>query len=325
MPLQRFIARLTPRSAFATPLRGDLLFGQLVWSVLHTFGDAALNRLLDGYTQGQPFAVIGDPFPTGHLPRPTLPLHFLGLNASDPKMRKAIKNRRWIAANALSVPLSEWHQHARSEIDVAEAIGLPKDVSLWKNQIRGHNSLDRRTGTTGTDSGFAPFERELTWFHPQLNFELPILLDTERLSPQDCQQLLARIGQSGYGKEASSGAGKFEISDLTPWQPPCPSQPNSWLTLAPCAPQGDKWQPLRSFYSIHVRFGRHGDAAVKSGNPWKNPLLLAEMGALLTPQEFDPERLFVGQGLTGISRAIPTTVHQGYAPVLPTYLSEAIS
>lgn len=322
MSLQRFTVRLTPRSAFATPLRGDLLFGQLVWSLRHALGKVALGQLLEGYTNHQPFAVIGDPLFAGYLPRPHMPLALLGFDTSNPETRKQTKGQRWIAPTALSQALPDWHEHARSEAELAEDGGLPARQTLWQSQIRGHNSLDRRTGTTGSGNGFAPFERELLWFHPHLSFELPLLLDTARLSLELLQSLLTGIGQAGYGKEASSGAGKFELGEITPWQPATSLQANSWLTLAPSAPQGEHWQTKRSFYEIHVRFGRHGDAAVKSGKPWKNPLLLAETAALLTPQTFDASRLFIGQGLSGLSLALPETVHQGYAPVLPVLFPE---
>lgn len=323
MSHQRFLLRLQPRSAFATPLRGDLLFGQLVWSLRHARGEAGLRQLLDGYTSGMPFAVIGDPLPFSVLPRPTLPLALLGFDMAKPEDRKAVKGRRWIETTALPHSLEHWHQHARNDSDLTARLGQKTPAPLWQQQVRGHNSLDRRTGTTGRSNGFAPFERELMWFHPGLYFDLPFVLDTSRITAEECRELIAGIGQSGYGKEASSGLGKFDICDIEPWQPAKATETNAWFTLSPCAPQGSQWVVQHSYYSIHVRFGRHGDAAVKSGKPWKNPLLLAETGALLTPQKFDPARLFIGHGLDGLSEAIPETVHQGYAPVLPVLFKPA--
>jgi CRISPR-associated protein Csm4 len=93
---------------------------------------------------------------------------------------------------------------------------------------------------------------------------------------------------------------------------------NTWLTLGPCAPQGLDLDPQRSFYQVFTRFGRHGDMAVHTGRPFKTPVLLAQTAAVLVPKQYQ-QRFFVGAGLGGdgsISKAIPETVHQGYAPVV---------
>ena len=67
-----------------------------------------------------------------------------------------------------------------------------------------------------------------------------------------------------------------------------------------------------------MRFGRHGGH--QTGSPYKNPLLLADSAALLTPATPPAGQLFCGQGLDGLSLSLAATVHQGYAPVLPVHL-----
>jgi CRISPR-associated protein Csm4 len=103
---------------------------------------------------------------------------------------------------------------------------------------------------------------------------------------------------------------------------PRPTDANAYLTLAPCAPQGQGFDPERSFYQTFTRFGRHGDIGVHLGNPFKTPVLLAQTGAVFSPcpaGEGPGVRAFIGQGLGGnglLSKAIQETVHQGYAPVV---------
>jgi CRISPR-associated protein Csm4 len=51
-------------------------------------------------------------------------------------------------------------------------------------------------------------------------------------------------------------------------------------------------------------------------------VLLADSAAGLTPASYEP-RALTGQGLGGngsLSRALPETVHQGYAPVIGVHL-----
>jgi CRISPR-associated protein Csm4 len=77
---------------------------------------------------------------------------------------------------------------------------------------------------------------------------------------------------------------------------------------------------VRSSYQVATRFGRHGDTAVQSGQPFKRPVLLAKAGGVFWPETLDASRHFVGQGLGGsanpVSLAMPETVQQGYAPVI---------
>ena len=89
---------LRPQSAFGGPIKGDTLFGQICWAARNRWGEARLTGLLDGYTDGHPFAICSDAFPAGYLPRPALPLHrYAAVPNAD---RKAVKRRRWLSLAA---------------------------------------------------------------------------------------------------------------------------------------------------------------------------------------------------------------------------------
>ncbi len=90
--MERLIFTLTPKTAFATPLAGDTLFGQSCWALRHCFGAAKLTELLAGYTENKPFMVIADAMPQGFLPRPTLPSELLGFE-NDTQLRKCKKRK----------------------------------------------------------------------------------------------------------------------------------------------------------------------------------------------------------------------------------------
>jgi CRISPR-associated protein Csm4 len=99
---------LRPLSAFATPLAGDTLFGQLCWAARERFGEARLSELLDGYVDGRPFLVASDGFPSGLLPRPTAPDFALGLAAVDPARRKQARTHRWLPTSGADQPIARW-------------------------------------------------------------------------------------------------------------------------------------------------------------------------------------------------------------------------
>jgi CRISPR-associated protein Csm4 len=321
--MNRFRLTLHPRSAFGTPLAGDTLFGQLCWALRHQLGNARLNTLLDGYTAGQPFAVVSDGLPKGFLPLPSLPSSFWAKTEVE---RKTLKKMRWLPLEETNSPLDQWQSLAYADSETVEAI-TGTIAALNTEQAQPHNSINRQTGTTG-EGQFAPYSQAQFWFHPAMQFDLYIALDESRLALAELESALAYIGQTGFGRDASIGLGKFDLvgtAQAAPIGSNPSNKPNAWLTLGPCTPQGQGFCPKRSFYQPLTRFGRHGDIAVQSGNPFKRPILLARSGSVFWPENLDGAQHFIGQGLAGVSEAMPETVHQGYAPVFALTLPELSS
>ena len=306
--MNTLIATIEPHSAFGGAIRGDTLFGQLCWAILHRQGVSRLDALLEGYTQNSPFMVVSDAFPAGYLPRPALPLH--RYNDVPDKDRKQVRQCRWLPREHFAKPLADWLQYTVSESQ------LHKDgINHSRNQA--HNTINRMTGTTGTGE-FSPYVMPQHWHGKALSLEIYIGHDPERITIEEIEQLLTDTGACGYGRDASIGLGKFTVTACEEAVWPQQANANGWMTLAPCAPQGLNFNAENSWYQPFTRFGRHGDIAVHTGKPFKNPVLMADTGALLQPQNWQ-DACFCGQGLGGdgsLSNAIEKTVHQGYAPVL---------
>jgi CRISPR-associated protein Csm4 len=295
---------LHPLSAFATPLAGDTLFGQLCWAVRERFGEGRLRELLDGYVDGRPFLVVSDGFPSGLLPRPTAPDFVLGLAVVDPARRKLVRSHRWLPAGGAGQPITRW-------MDTLTASDAVRPLVLTQNTI------NRYTGTTGEDQ-FAPRQVDRSFFCAKARVDVYTVID-ERISADALHQLFTDVGNHGYGRDATTGLGKFEVE-----QPVEASRAqrasHHWLTLAPCQPDPDQLVADGCFYKPLTRFGRHGNIAALTAQPFKRPLLLIATGALLRSRE-PAHWVFHGCGLGGsanrVSDVIPDTVHQGYAPVLP--------
>lgn len=303
---------LRPLTPFGTPLAGDTLFGHLCWALALRNGAAALERALDGYTAGRPFAVLSDAFPAGLLPRPTMPDAAAGLPDADAKARKALRRRSWLPLAGAMQPLDRWLQQA-------------VEADPGRDVVRTHNTINRHTGTTGRGP-FAPRQIEQVEYAPGTLLEVHAVHDPERLDADELQRLLADIGVVGFGRDASTGLGKFDVVG-------CRERPQAHPTrhamaLAPCAPapaeldaDGCWWLPL-------TRFGRHGGTAALGGGggPFKRPILLARTGAVLAWRE-PRAALFHGTGLGGpaqpISSVMSATVHQGYAPLQPLHMEDS--
>ena len=117
--MQTYRLTLRPLSALGTPLAGDTLLGQLCWTLRHQLGNTALTALLEGYTQGRPFAVVSDALPSGHIPLPSLPSGVRQINAGSD--RKILKKKRWLPLSGMREQLLTWQQVSTSDSDLGQA------------------------------------------------------------------------------------------------------------------------------------------------------------------------------------------------------------
>ncbi|CAK0771646.1 CRISPR-associated protein Csm4 [Gammaproteobacteria bacterium] len=310
--MKTLLVTLNPLTAFATPPYGDTLFGQLCWALRNRHGEDWLSERLQGYTQGKPFLVVADLFPSGYWPRPHLPPGLFPSQTENEEDRKAERKRVWLPRQEWKDPLAAWIQKGKAEKEI-----WSKDR---RNRPQSHNTINRLTGATGDGiDGFAPYSVEQTWFPPEALLDLWLVHDPDRLTREQLETVLQDVGLAGFGKDASTGLGKFAVKEIVEDSLPCQEESNAWLTLGFCAPQGCGFDSDRSYYQVFTRFGRHGDVAALSGHVFKSPILLARAGAVLTPKDAFQKVSFVGQGLGGdgsLSKAIRETVHQGYAPVV---------
>lgn len=308
--MQTVRVRVRPRSAFGTPLAGDTLFGQMCWALRLRRGEHGLAALLEGYGSGRPFAVLSDAFPAGFVPRPAVPDFVVGRTVA-PVNRKDEKRRQWLPVSGSGTPLASW---------LDQAIALPKNGRPMAGVVT-QNTINRLTGTAGKGL-FAPRQADQIVFPKGGELELYAVLDDARFGIDDLRLSLEDCGATGYGRDASTGLGKFEVAEVVPHRWPKAESAELAVTLAPCAPVPDSLDRDRCFYQPLTRFGRHGSMAAWSGEagPFKRPILLLKTAAVLAFRQTGVGA-FHGTGLGGevqpISGVIPQTVHQGYAPLLP--------
>ena len=320
--MEYLILQIEPKSAFGTSMKGDALFGQLCWTVRAKYGNRRLQTLLNGYDENRPFVCVSDAFSSGFLPRPTIPTKLIFSNVTTAG-RKNLKLKNLLPIEKFECPVSDWHLYLVEKSTLNEQ--NESNLKERRQRIRTHNSIDRRSNTTGTE-GFAPYSTSEDWYLDGTKWDVHFVFDSKRISKEEILGLMHDIGQFGFGRDATTGMGRFQVNDNAPSArfPKEQKNSNSWLTLAPTAPQNIGIDRQRSWYQPFVRFGRHGNVGA-TGRFLKKPLLLADTGAVLTPVESYESKPFIGQGLGGkifpISNFMAETVHQGYAPVLGVNLS----
>jgi len=301
---------ISPETAFGSPIKGDTLFGQGCWMIRETWGEHRLQQCLQGYTDQQPFLICSDAFPKGYIQRPEYPLSVYESVQAD---RKQLKKRLCLALDDLDKPVSSWLSLYRTDGEIFA------EENYTCRHLQQHNSINRMSGTTGND--FAPYQMEQTWYAPDILLDIWLQYDRTKISRQEVIDTIKRIGQIGYGRDASTGLGKFTLKSDSDEKLYHAEHANSCITLAPAILSGQGFVSDKSYYSLFTRFGRHGVQTIATGKPFKNPILMADTAAVVyTPKIPEKNHIGKGVGTAGkLSKALPDTVHQGYAPCIKVH------
>lgn len=339
--MRLFEITLRPCSAFGTPLAGDTLFGQFCWQAAYDPGllEGGLEAQLARYGEA-PFAVFSSAFPrfrengraTYAVRRPDLPLDWLSPPPAGSRYqrlvhRKKVKKKPWLLLDESLTPdfgrllddgglqdliLKSAPPHI---VRLCRRAGVPQPLV---SSPQPHNTINRQTLTTG-EAPFAPYTQEAHFYSPAAELALFVLLDEAATDIARLSLGLARIGKTGFGKDASIGLGRFELTGHRELPLPSASGANACYTLAPCVPAPRSFQ--EAFFTPLVRYGKHGDRLATSQNPFKAPVVMAAPGAVFVPTDSQAlSRPYFGRAVTGVSLIQPRAVVQGYAPVLPFLL-----
>ncbi len=338
MKLLEFTIR--PTSGFGTTLKGDTLFGHFCWQAAYdpSLLEGGLTRWIDSY-RDVPFVVFSSAWPKFQagkalyaMKRPDMPIHYL-MPPGDGESRKERmehrkKNmaRKWmLVGEDLSITLLSAEYVTERHLAELAISWLDPTPKFFYRKRHGefisdfsqpHNSINRLTMTTG-EAPFAPFSESYGFYHPGTRLAIFVLVDETATSAGRIRTALERIGKLGFGKDASTGRGRFEVDE--PRELPLPGSPsaNACYTLAPTVPEPGVFSS--HYFSPFIRFGKHGDRHARSRNPFKNPVIMADEGAIFVtdnnPHVF--QKPYIGQAVLRTSLADENTVAQGYSIYLP--------
>lgn len=337
--MKTFEITLKPLSGFGTPLKGDTLFGHICWQAAYDkklFG-MDITELLADYA-ANPFLIVSSAFPkigdSYALKRPDMPLDMLfdfsGSNKADNiAKRKELKGRCWMLIKNQGRMQSMRSDELYKSDEQLFGEMLPSKDNEIQRQMRKkgiksfvtdftqpHNTINRLTGTTG-EGQFAPYFVDQKVFINEA--ELVIFAGLrDDITIEGVIKALKQIGATGFGKDASTGLGRFEVIGHREIGLHLigAENPNACYTLAPCVPEKDAFSKI--FFAPFTRFGRHGDVLAKSGKPFKNPVIMADEGAVFVVKDASVlNKPYIGSAVLGISKAEPNSVAQGYSLYIP--------
>jgi len=332
--MKTYVVKIRPESSFGTPVKGDTLFGAFCWQVAEnpSLLQGGLDRWIADYSE-RPFALFSSAYPllaSGEdrayaLRRPELPAAILG----DPEsvtsceerltLRKRNRARRWLITPKDLRPTLSWEYlvddgELQRRLSTSLAEKRPAGPVFLQAEEQ-HNMINRLTMTTGKGD-FAPYSMEGTWYLPGMKLVLFVALDEEACSAEQLQDGMERLGTWGFGRDASTGKGRFSVCGIEEIDWPRPAAGQALLTLAPCVPEPGRYREY--YFAPFTRFGRHGAQLLHTGKPFKCPVIMADEGGVFIPAEDESiDRPYIGRAVTGVSKAMESTVVQGYALVLP--------
>jgi CRISPR-associated protein Csm4 len=244
------------------------------------------------------------------------------------KERKEREKQKWfLAGEDLHINLKTMEYKSEKEMMVlafgeltgeSRRIMRGKENRLIANFLHPHNTIDRRTMTTG-EGMFAPYSMSSDFYYPEMELVLFILIDDEATDIDRVRVALERIGSRGFGRDSSTGLGRFDLGEDDEKTLPDMPDANACYTLAPAVPEKSAF--TNTYFTPFTRFGRHGDILATSGSPFKNPIIMADEGAIFVPADKNVfNKQYLGRAVRFLSKSEPRTVAQGYAPYLPLYL-----
>jgi CRISPR-associated protein Csm4 len=334
---------IKPQSGFGTTLKGDTLFGHFCWQA--QYDPQLLNGGLDRWIalyEKQPFAVFSSAWPKlciaskicYAIKRPELPLSRL-FPATDKDRRTRLTERKekgkqkWLLVGEdLRINLKTAAYKSETELaslafseltDETKRVMRGRDKrQLMAPCIQPHNTIDRQTQTTG-EGMFAPYTMPSWYYYPEMKLAVFVYLDEEATDIARVITALERIGKRGFGRDASTGLGRFDLAEDDEKILPDAAKADACYTLAPAVPEKDAFRD--HYFTPFTRFGRHGDVLATSSAPFKNPVIMADEGAVLIPADRSVfGKPYLGKALSNLSKIAPKTVAQGYAPYLPLTL-----
>ena len=331
---------IKPQSGFGTPLKGDTLFGHFCWQA--QYDPQLLNGGLDKWIavyEERPFAVFSSAWPKlcidgkmfYALKRPDLPLARL-FPATDKDRKKRMTERKekgkqkWLLVGEdLRIDLKTAQYKSETELAslaFSELTDETKRATRGRDKrrlmapfIQPHNTIDRQTQTTG-EGMFAPYTMHSLYFYPEMKLAVFVLIDEEATDIARVRIAMERIGARGFGRDASTGLGRFDLNKGYEKTLPDTAEADACYTLAPVVPEKEAFKD--HFFTPFTRFGRHGDVLATSSAPFKNPVIMADEGAIFIPASRAVfGKPYLGRAVCNLSKIEPRAVAQGYAPYLP--------
>lgn len=288
--MQLYKATIKLESSLVTPLKGDTIWGHVVWGIANHEGDEAVAKFLEDCKTSEPAFIVSSAFPKGTICKP-FPQHEprkLDMKTGDYAQIKKNKKIKYVSAGEY----------------IKEITGTDNTAFKFEKVQIMHNAIDRFSNTVEEGTLFAVQE---LWAK-QSEFDLYILssYDINRV-----KELLDWAFENGYGADASTGKGKITVLGVKAAE--TKQKSTKYVALAPFVMDFSniKEDSLRA--DTFIRTGKIGGAFASVISPYKKTVVLFDEGAVFETEE--PVQ-FIGNLITDV-HSDSRICQAGFAPVIP--------
>lgn len=282
-------------SPLITPLKGDTIWGHVVWGIANHEGDEKVAEFLEKEKEAPAF-VLSSAFPTGTVckPQEKPKKRIEKMNPNDYAEIKEKKKKRYIAASDL--------------FEDTAPVDSAKIGKTFTQSYEMHNSINRITNTVEDDGGL--FAVNTLWsVHSLFDIYIASVYSAKRIT-----ELLTWAFENGYGADSSTGKGAIEVIHEAK-EVQVTHQSTMYMALAPFVlDNSNAVENLRA--DIFVRTGKIGGQFVSELSPWKKKVILFDEGATFTSNK---PITIIGKLLTDV-HSDSRICQAGYAPVIPIAL-----
>ena len=259
--MKLYRVQLTLSSPLVTPLKGDTIWGHIVWGIANHEEDVAVAQFLQDCAADEPAFAVSTAFPHGYICRQ---LHEVQ------KREEILTSESYAALKRLKKALYE----AAATYLAVSAPDVAHDSAFVQNTV-SHNSISRISGTVEENGLYAQME-----LCPKTKeFDLYIAAS---YPPGRCMELCKWAFENGYGADASTGKGVITVSDDIQ-EVAAKYAGNRYMALAPFAlADMNTISDLRA--DLFVRNGKIGGAFAGTLTPWKKTVVLYNEGAVFTAE-----------------------------------------
>ncbi len=295
--MQFYKATIKLNSPLATALKGDTIWGHIVWGIANHEGEEAVKKFLEDSKSAEPPLIVSSAFPKDSICKP-YPKHVdrkPTLSTKDYSQIKISKKQKYVSA-------SDFFTNTEQKENFA---GL-KSVSSM------HNSINRFSNTVEDGNLFS-----LTQLWPDSKIPFFDLYVLSSFTQERIKQLLDWAFENGFGADSSTGKGAISVEKLEKVEVRA-KKSNKYVALAPFVLEKSciKEDSLRA--DIFVRTGKIGGAFATYMTPYKKTVILFDEGAVF---ESDKPLDFVGKLITDV-HADSRICQSGFAPVVPFFEAE---
>ena len=291
---------IKPLSSFKTKFHSDTLFGQFCWMYGYLHGFNKLEERIKNINKDY-FIAFSDGFINDLLPRPLIkPYSF-----EDGELKNAKEYKKTEFVNAEFLIENRKNLDDKSIFEFCyKSKAKNKETSIMDNIFK--NSVNRFAGTTLEGQ---LYNSEETYFNDNVKIAIYMKYNESVISKDELLNIIDQMGMLGFGKDASTGKGKFKIdggnSSITdePEELKYFEGANAFMSLSHGIPATykDECDCKFNYGKIITKFPKHG-GFLSNADYFKNPFIAYKPGSTFLISNSNGAKEIYGTVLNNLSR-----------------------